>query len=340
MPDTSTDPSTEVSLCNGAGTTALVSTFGARLVELLTRDRTGTRSNVVLGFDSESEYRNRVNLYFGSTVGRVAGRIENSIFRGGGLEFALSPNEGDNHLHGGPRRAMDRVQWDISEIQGDHSVTMRYVSAHGEEGYPGVMTVDVTYELTADNDLIYTCTATTDRPCPVNLVNHTYWNLSGDATESIVGHEFKLLSSQILETDAGLLPTGRTTEVHETPYDFTSARTIGSDLPTKGTEPWPGIDSTYLLDDHTPMEVVARLKHAASGRLLEIATSEPTLQVYTGNRIPNLSGRSGAHYSAGSGICIEAQRIPDSPRLPWSPTTVIGPADEYRQVTVWRFRTD
>lgn len=322
----------DITLTAASGITAVVHPFGARLVELRTPDRNGALGNVVLGFDTQDDYRSHVDLYFGATVGRVAGRIAHARFRGAGLDFALEPNEGSTHLHGGNGNAFDRVVWEVLDATAD-SAEFRHVSPDGEDGYPGEVDARVRY-LLGDDELRLTFVATTTRPTPLNLVNHTYFNLSGDAAESIVEHTLRIDASAVLSADDLLLPTGGTTPVADSALDFQVERRIGERLPDAG-EPWPGVDNTYVLDP--AVGPIAVLHHPASGRTLEIITTEPTLQVYTGNRIPELPGRGGSSYRPGSGICLEAQRVPDAPQLTGWPTVVLPAGETYRQETIWRF---
>lgn len=321
-------------MSSSTGITAVVNPFGARLIELCTPDRDGDLANIVLGFDTETEYRARVDLYFGATVGPVAGRIEDGRFRSQGLRLDLAPNEGATHLHGGSARAFDRVPWEVIRSEPD-LVEFRHVSPDGEDGYPGEVDARATYRLAGD-ELHLTLEATTTRATPINLVNHTYFNLSGDARRSVVEHALMIAASSVLAADEGLLPTGDIRAVEDSGLDFRTERRIGDRLPV-GSEPWPGIDNTYILDPGIP--VAALLVEPASGRTLEVMTTEPTLQVYSGNRIPMVSGRSGSRYEPGSGICIEAQRVPDAPQLPDWPTIVVPADGTYRQSTVWRFGT-
>lgn len=312
----------------------LLSTFGARVVELLAPDRCGTLGNIVLGHDTEQQYRDDPGTYFGATVGRVAGRFADAHFVGGGLEFDLQPNEGPNHLHGGPSRALDRVEWEVRETSSDASAVFCYSSPAGEEGYPGTLDVECSYRLSDDGEVELEMSARTDESTPVNIVNHTYFNLSGDARESIVDHELMIDATAILAADESLLPVGGLLAVSGTPYDFQQARRIGDDLPIGGSEPWPGIDATYVREPSA--RPAATLWDPSSGRHLEIRTTEPTMQVYTGNRIARGTGRSGARHGAGKGICLEAHRVPDSPALPDWPSIVLEPGSRYTQRTVWR----
>ncbi len=324
-------------LSNARGTSLVLSTFGARLVELMFRDSEGNLDNIVLGYDSEQHYRDNPGGYIGATVGRVAGRLAGARFVGGGLDFGIAANEGTTHLHGGPDRALDRVEWETLPSTAADTIVYRYVSPAGEEGYPGTLKVTSSYQLTDTDELVFELRATSDTATPVNLVNHTYLNLSGSARRSIVEHELMINAEVILAADAELLPSGGVVPVADTAYDFRQERRIGDALPENGSEPWPGIDSTYVLSGST--DPAATLQDPVSGRVLRITTTEPTLQVYTGNRIAVGAGRSGAEHGPGKGICLEAHRVPDSPALPEWPSIVIEPGAEYVQRTVWSFGT-
>jgi aldose 1-epimerase len=324
-------------LSNTHGTSLVLSTFGARLVELMFRDREGNLDNIVLGYDSEQDYRDNPGGYFGATVGRVAGRLAGARFVGGGLNFGTTANEGTSHLHGGPDRALDRVEWETLPSTAADTIMFRCVSPAGEEGYPGTLTVTSSYQLKENDELVFELRATSDAATPVNLVNHAYLNLSGSARHSIVEHELMINADVILAADAGLLPLGGVVPVAETAYDFRQEHRIGDVLPTNGSEPWPGIDSTYVLSQSA--ETAATLRDPLSGRVMRITTTEPTLQVYTGNRIAVGPGRSGAEHAPGKGICLEAHRVPDSPALSGWPSIVIEAGAEYIQRTVWSFST-
>lgn len=324
---------TLVRLANEHGYSVLLSTFGARVVELVAPDRHGILGNIVLGYETEEQYRTDPGGYFGATVGRVAGRIAQGRFIGGGLDFPLRQNEGSTHLHGGPARALDRVEWSIGESTDDTSAVFHYSSPAGEEGYPGQLDITCSYRLTGDDELVLEMSASADSATPVNIVNHTYFNLSGDAKGSIVDHELTIHAHSILAMDADLLPVGGVRPTAGTPYDFWSTRRIRDVLPVDSGEPWPGIDSTYVLD--LAAQPAAILWDPSTGRRLEIRTTEPTLQVYTGNRITPGVGRAGSPLGPGKGICLEAHRVPDSPALPDWPSIVIQPGELYAQRTVW-----
>ena len=328
---------TLASISNAYGTSLVVSTFGARLVELMFRDKAGTVENIVLGYDSEEAYQENPDGYFGATVGRVAGRLALARFIGGGLDFPTVANEGTTHLHGGPDRALDRVEWEILPSTSADTISFQYLSPAGVEGYPGNLEVTSSYQLTSQDELVFELKARTDAPTPVNLVNHAYLNLSGNARRSIVEHELVINAATILDTDVDLLPRGGVISVAGTAYDFREKRQIGEALPASGSEPWPGIDSTYVRNNSS--DFAAILSDSVSGRVVKVNTTEPTLQVYTGNRIPVGPGRSGAPHGPGKGICLEAHRVPDSPALPEWPSIVIEPSSDYYQRTVWSLST-
>lgn len=329
---------------NSSGMKATVSSFGARLVELLVPDRFGKLSNVVLGFDTHEEYLENVDVYLGATIGRVAGRIANSEFRSDGLEIALVANENSNHLHGGKENALDRVFWagEIVESQDSQSVIFKYVSPTGEAGYPGELSIQVKYTLTNQNQLIIDYRARTDAKTPVNLTNHSYWNLHDSGTTDILNHHLSLNCDVILSMDTQLLPMGGYLTVSESGMDFSSLRPIAHTLPKSPTEPWPGIDNTFMLREKEigNLTEAATLYDPVSGRKMTITTTESSMQVYTANRMGNLKGRNGVTYSQGNSICLEAQRVVNTHLLPELPTIVLQPQEEYVQKTVHAFSID
>lgn len=323
------------------GMKATLSSFGARLVELMVPDRSGKLSNVVLGFDTHEEYLNNVDTYLGATVGRVAGRIAKSKFQTHDLTIRLVSNENENHLHGGKDSALDRVFWlgEIVESGGSQSVNFHYMSPSGEAEYPGDLTIQISYTLTKHNELIFSYRANASSPTPVNLTNHTYWNLHDSGTTSILNHQLRINSDHIINMNPQLLPIGGYSSCLESGMDFSSLKPIAFSLPKSPTEPWPGIDNTFMLRDKTigDLTEAASLYDPVSGRLMTITTTESSLQVYTANRMGNLKGRYGINYTQGNSICLEAQRIVDNPLLPELPTIVIKPGEEYSQETIHAF---
>ena len=324
---------------NSNGMSMTLSAFGARLIELMVPDRSGDLGNVILGFDDLDAYRNNTGLYFGATVGRVAGRISGGKFSLEGQQYELSTNEGANHLHGGSTRSFDRVVWSgqNTTTERGRAVVFEYDSPHMEEGYPGRLSVRAEYALSDDDELWTVLTATTDALTPVNLTNHAYWSLRGGKPGSIVQHELMIAADHVVATDEDLVPSGGVNPVTNTARDFRRPRIIGDRLPEDSREPWPGFDNAYVLVDHLESDVVATLWDPQSGRAMEIRTSEPSLQVYTANRLPELTGRRGQRYGPGSAICLEPQRMPDAVnRSEFAPIT-LAPGDEYRHVSRYRF---
>lgn len=329
----------EITVTNGHGASMTVSSFGARLVELQVPDRSGRAGNVVLGFDALESYKLHTNLYLGATIGRVAGRIAGGRFASRGLDFRLDRNEGDNHLHGGGSRGFDRVDWAAAKTETSHGtgVTFEYLSPHMEEGYPGNLHARAEYILSDKNELWTVFHAVSDQATPVNLTNHSYWNLAG-GSKAVTGHHLMIAAQKVLRTGPGLIPTGASQPVEGTALDYRRQRRIGDLLPENGSEPWPGLDHTYVLDsgDESP-KLAAGLYDPESGRHMELLTTEPTLQVYSANRLPNLTGRNGIPFSAGHAICLEPQRVPDSAALPGFPSIVLSPGQEYRHTSCFRF---
>lgn len=328
----------EIQLTGSDGASAIVSPFGARLVELCVPDREGRLANVVLGFDDTGDYRRHADLYFGATVGRVAGRISRSRFSIDGRSYGLSPNEGTHHVHGGTERSLDRVEWTAEPADTQHGpgVVFSYVSPDGEEGYPGTLSVRVEYVLSDANELWTVLEGTADAPTPVNLTNHSYWNLSGAGAPSVLDHELTVAAERFVAMDRELIPTGALEAVAGTALDFRRPRRVGERLPEPMSEPWPGFDTAFALDEHEPYEESVRLFDPASGRAMDILTTEPSIQVYTANRVPELVGRHGRRYRAGNAICLEPQRMPDAVNRPEFPSIVLMPGDVYRHVTCYR----
>lgn len=331
----------ELTVSNGQGLSVTVSSFGARLVELQIPDKGGHTGNVVLGFDALESYKRHTNLYLGATIGRVAGRIAGGRFASRGLDLQLRRNEGDNHLHGGGSRGLDRVDWSAAKTESPYGtgITFEYLSPHLEEGYPGNLNARVDYILSDKNELWTVFSAVSDQTTPVNLTNHSYWNLAGRST-AVTGHHLMIAAQEVLQTGPDLIPTGACQPVEGSALDYRRQRRIGDLLPNNGSEPWPGLDHTYLLDSADgSLKLAATLYDPESGRHMELLTTEPALQVYSANRLPNLTGRNGIPFAAGHAICLEPQHVPDSPALPAFPSIVLSPNQEYRHTSCYRFST-
>ncbi len=321
------------------GPVAVVGAFGARLIELWVPDRHGALGDVTLGFDRDDEYRQHRDMYVGATIGRVAGRIGGARFELDGMVYRLTANEPPNHLHGGSERSFDRVLWTgrAQETSGSPSVRFEYRSAHLEEGYPGTLDASVTYTL-AGAELWISYEARSDRATPVSLTSHAYWNLAGAGADTVLDHDLRLLAAVFSPTDAGLVPAAASAPVAGTPLDFTARRTIGDRIARLDDDPAEGYDHNYLLDgaDGT-MRPVAWLRHAATGRTMELRTTQPALQVYTGNRMRPVTGKAGRVYGYRSAICLEPQMTPDSVNGPRQSAVILRPGATYRQTSVYAF---
>jgi aldose 1-epimerase len=327
-------------LTNPSGMTAKVMTYGATLTELLVRDRDGKLDNVVLGFDNLEGYL-AGHPYFGATVGRVANRIAKGKFSLGGKEYHLKTNNGDNHLHGG-MKGFDKVVWKAEPVKlkqkGAVAVKFSYLSPDGEEGYPGNLSVTVTYTLTDVNELRIDFTATTDKATPVNLTNHSYFNLAGPKSGDVLGHELMLAADKYTPSGPDLVPTGKIEPVKGTPLDFTTPKTIGSRIKELKGDP-VGYDHNYVLqggEEFAPL--AARVSEPKTGRVMAMYTTEPGVQLYTGNFLDGkLKGHGGVVYQQHQGFCLEAQHFPDSVNHPDFPSIILQPGKTYTQTTVYMF---
>jgi aldose 1-epimerase len=318
------------SLNNDKGLTISVTDFGATLCRLYFPDKNGQGHNLVLGYDGFENLLADSN-YFGATIGRYGNRIANGQFELHGKSFQLTQNEADNHLHGGAV-GFNKRRWDIVTVNSD-SITFRLSSPAGEEGYPGNLSVSLSYRLTATNELIIDYTAQTDAATPINLTNHSYWNLSG--TGDILDHRLTLECPDYLPVTEELLPTGEIASVGNTPFDFRTTEAIGSRIGAV----LGGYDHCFVISDCASREPrrIARVEDPISGRVMTVETTEPGIQFYTGNFLDNVRGADGNVYSKYSGFCLEAQHYPDSPNQPSFPNTILQPGDLYKQTTVYKF---
>jgi aldose 1-epimerase len=317
--------------------TAKVTDYGAALVALYAPDREGRRSDVAGGFDDVAGYAGPGNQHFGATVGRVANRIAGAAFTLDGREYSLARNLPPHHLHGGSTRSLDKVIW--SAKADEKAVRFTYRSPDGEEGYPGNLELEVTCTLDGD-ELRIDYRATTDLATPVNLTNHAYWNLAGHGAGSILDHELTLHAYRYTPTDEALIPTGAIAPVQDTPLDFTRPRRIGERIAEAGAG---GYDHNFVLDDFVaggePV-LAARLREPISGRVLEVYTTEPGLQLYTGNGLSGQPGKNGVRYQRHGLLCLEAQHFPDALKHAGFPSIVLRPGEVYRQTTAYRFAAE
>lgn len=331
-------------LTNTHGIEARISTYGSTIVSLKTPDRNGRLKNIVLGFDRLEAYRADGVPYYGATVGRFANRIAKGRFTLDGTSYQLTLNDGANSLHGGGR-GFDKRVW-TADIDGaaPDSVRLTYVSAAGEEGYPGELTAHVTYRLREDDSLEIAYRATTTAPTPVNLANHAYFNLTGDPRQTILAHRLRINAEAFTPVDATLIPTGELRPVAGTPFDFRRAVSIGSRIGAHDEQLTfgHGYDHNWVL---TPAPAGAALRLAAvlsdprSGRVMEIRTTQPGLQFYSGNFLNGKPSGEGSVYGYRTGLCLETQHFPDSPNHPAFPNTILRPGQTYSEKTVLRFRT-
>jgi aldose 1-epimerase len=330
-------------LTNAHGVEARIMTYGASIVSLKTPDRRGRLENIVLGFDELETYLAGVP-YYGATVGRYANRIANARFALGGTTYRLSTNDGPNSLHGG-RRGFDKRVWKADPVGGEtNRLRLTYVSRAGEEGFPGELTAHVTYRLGDDDTLEIDYEATTTAPTPVNLANHSYFNLSGDPHRSILGHTLQMNADTFTPVDAYLIPTGEVRAVAGTPFDFRSATAIGARI--EGVDEQlklgRGYDHNWVLNaprSDSPLRPAAVLSDPVSGRILEIRTTQPGLQFYSGNFMNGKQAGQGSVFGYRTGLCLETQHFPDSPNQATFPNTILRPGDRYSERTVLFFRT-
>lgn len=331
-------------LTNANGLRARVTEYGAILVSMETPDKEGVLRDVTHGYDTLEGWLTNTS-YFGATVGRFGNRIAHGKFTLDGVEYELATNNDPGgipcHLHGG-LQGFDKVLWSGS-TSGDNAVALTYVSQDGEEGYPGTLTTTVTYTLTADNELKWEAEATTDAPTILNVVHHSYWNLSGDPTTTINDHELMLAADHYLPTNAGLIPTGEIAPVTGTPMDFTTATAIGErvDAAFEALEFGGGYDHAWVLRQGEGVRLAARLKDPKSGRVMEISTNQPAIQFYGGNFLDGEAvGKNGVAYAYRTALCLETENFPDAPNQPAFPSPVLRPGETYKHVMIHKFSAE
>ncbi|MEP6789113.1 MAG: aldose epimerase family protein, partial [Acidobacteriota bacterium] len=329
------------SLTNSSGVEAKIITYGGAVVSLKVPDRHGKMGDVVLGFDSIADYE-RHTAFFGALIGRYGNRIAKGKFSLDGKEYSLATNNGVNHLHGGVK-GFDKVVWTARPLANatGANLELTYLSRDGEEGYPGNLNVKVIYSLTENNELKIVYSATTDKATVVNLTHHSYFNLAGAGSGSILDHQLTLNADKFTPTDAGSIPTGELRSVKGTPFDFTKPAAIGSRInqPDEQLKFGSGYDHNYVLNKTgRGLTLAATAYEAKSGRVLEVFTTEPGIQLYTGNFLDgSVKGKSGQDYPKNSAFCLEAQHYPDSPNEAKFPSTVLKPGQKYSQTTIYKF---
>ena len=326
-------------LTNTRGMKVRVMSHGGVLLSIKAPDRDGNFADVVLGFGDLGDYIDDA-VYFGALVGRNANRIANACFVLDGREYQLSANDGKNHLHGGAH-GFSKCEWqfELFERADEVGVTLSLVSADGDQGYPGTVAARVQYALTNANELVIAYRATTDAPTPINLTQHSYFNLSGDPNSTALDHDLMIAAAQYMPVNAELIPTGELRDVEGTPFDFRHARAIGAQLAVVDQQLTygDGYDHNYVLNA-APGTVAVRLMHVKSGRVLEVLTSEPGLQLYSGNVLGTKQiGKHGASYPRYAGVALETQHFPDAPNQPHFPSTILRPGEVYASETTLRF---
>ena len=330
-------------LTNARGAEAKIMTYGGVLVSLKIPDRQGKLADVVLGCENLEGYLKQT-AFFGAIVGRYGNRIGKGKFSLNGHEYSLARNNGENHLHGG-LKGFDKVIWSVKEIKGKAGVglALSYVSKDGEEGYPGTMRVTVVYTLTNSNELKIDYAATTDKDTVVNLTHHSYFNLAGAGEGNILGHELMLNANRFTPVDDGLIPTGELQSVIGTPMDFLRPAKIGSRIENKDQQLTigRGYDHNWVLNRKgAGPGLAARVYEPTSGRVMEVYTTEPGIQFYTGNFLDGtITGKGGKVYQQRYGFCLETQHFPDSPNKPRFPSTVLKPGHPYKSTTTFKFST-
>ncbi|WP_242515693.1 aldose epimerase family protein [Sorangium cellulosum] len=327
-------------LTNANGLVLKVMTYGAIITELHVPDRTGKLADVVVGFEDLDGYLSG-NQFFGATVGRVANRIHNAKFKLEGKEHTLTANDKPHHLHGGAK-GWDKVVWsaEAAETPDGPSIRLTYVSRDGEEGYPGTVTAKTVYTLTNRDELRVEMEAVTDKATLVNMAHHSYWNLGGHGSGTILDHELTLYADSYTPGDP-LVPTGVVTPVKGTPFDFTQSKSIGRDLKAVGGDP-VGYDHNFIVrGDPAALRPVARLKDPKSGRVMMLEADQPGVQFYTGNFMNGSKRGKGATYVQHAALCLESQKFPNAINVPaWQKQAILEPGQVYKHTMIHRFTAE
>lgn len=320
-------------LTNENGIEVKITNYGGIITSLKTPDKDGNIENIVLGFDDLESYLGE-HPYFGALIGRYGNRIEDGEFELNGTEYQLTVNDGDHHLHGG-ETGFDKVLWDVVSAD-DQSLKLNYISMDGEQGYPGRLDVMATYRLTDENELRLEFEATTNKATPVNLTAHSYFNLTGNPENTILDHELKIHADHYTPATEDLIPTGDIEPVNGTPFDFTEFEEIGSRI-----ENVPGgYDHNFVADTTTDegIDLMAEVREPESGRTLNVLSTEPGIQFYSGNFLDGtLENEDGIPLEKHSGFCLEPQHFPNSPNEPDFPSTILSPGEMYQNVIVYQF---
>jgi len=333
-------PITLYTLTNSHGVEVRAMTYGGIIVSIRVPDRKGQMSDIVLGHETAEGYMPNPP-YLGAIVGRYANRIANGTFTLDGKTYTLPKNDGPNTLHGGTTRTFDKVMWDGEPLKGKTGVVLTYLSKDGEEGFPGNLKVKVTYTLNDDNELTVDYEATTDKATPINVSQHSYFNLAGEGNGDILSHEIMINADRFTPVDKNLIPTGELRPVKGTPFDFTTSTKIGARIDDNYEQLvlGHGYDHNFVLNRKGEgMVLAAQVYEPTTGRVLEVSTTQPGVQFYTGNFLDgSVTGKQGHVYKRRYGFCLETQHFPDSPNHPSFPTTILRPDERFHQVTVFKF---
>lgn len=321
-------------LSGGNGLTATITNYGAKIVSLLVKNNAGETADVVLGFNTPEEWRTQ-ETYFNAVIGRVANRIKDGVFTLDGKTYHLPINNGTNSLHGGVS-GFNEKEWEVVG-QAQHSITLRYVSQDGEEGYPGKLTTEVTYSVTRENGLKIAYKATTDAPTIVGFTNHAYFNLAGEGSGRVDEHLLQVFADEYTPFDDTACPTGEIVSVEGTPMDFRQPVRLGDRMHLPFFAPGRGVDNNFVLRAGQPRKPRLAAILEADGRKMEVWTTAPALQVYTGNYVEQHAGKSGNMYDVQHAVCLEAQNIPDAIHHENFPSPILRPGQIYEQITEYRF---
>lgn len=332
-------PVEKITLTNAAGDSVSAITYGGIITSINVRDRSGKRDDVVLGHDTLADYL-KDGSYFGAMVGRYANRIGGAQFRIDGQTYKLAANNGPNSLHGG-LRGFDKVVWHAEpfESEGNAGVKLTHTSSDGDEGFPGALAVSVTYTFNDRGELAIDYQATTDKPTVVNLTNHSYFNLGGDGSGNVLDHVLTIAADKYTPVDAALIPTGELASVEGTPLDFRTGHAIGERIKDPAILKLAlGYDHNFVINRTAAGEVkAAEVVDPKSGRVMEVFTTEPGIQLYLANHQNGNVGKAGHIYNQYSAFCLETQHYPDSPNKDQFPTTVLRPGETYQSRTVYAF---
>ncbi len=325
-------------LNNANGIEVAITNYGGIVQAIRVPDKNGKMGDIVMGFDSIDGYLS-THPYFGAIIGRYGNRIAKGKFSIDSVEYSLATNNGQNHLHGGVK-GFDKVLWDAEIIEGDNGevLSLDYISENMEEGYPGNLNVNVQYELDSKNQLKITYKAKTNKATHINLTNHSYFNLKGSG--DILSHELMVNADNYTPVDSTLIPTGEIANVKGTPFDFAKPTAIGTHINDENEQIkfGGGFDHNYVLNTHTIKDVIAKVFEPTTGRVIEVFTSEPGVQFYTGNFLDGtIKGKGELTYNYRSGLCLETQHFPDSPNKSNFPSTLLKPGEDYETSTIYKF---